>query len=85
MLPGSVVDYGGINPFFLNATRMLCLEANYTLSTACHIVGWIFVVHVVIAGVTAVVTASAWQEAVTGPEGGSGRSSGASCWCPRDS
>lgn len=36
------------------------------LGTTCRIVGWILAVLAVIAGVTAVVTASAWQDAVTG-------------------
>lgn len=37
-----------------------------TFGTACRIMGWILVVLAVIAGVTAVVTATGWQNAVTG-------------------
>ncbi len=36
------------------------------LGTACRIIGWILVLLAVIAAVTAVVTATGWQEAVTG-------------------
>lgn len=37
-----------------------------TLGTACRIVGWILVVLAVIAAVTAIVTATGWQDALTG-------------------
>lgn len=37
-----------------------------TLGTACRIIGWLLVVLAVIAGVTAIVTASGWQNAVAG-------------------
>jgi len=37
-----------------------------TLGTACRIVGWILVLLAIIAGITAIVTASGWQNALTG-------------------
>lgn len=37
-----------------------------TLGTACRITGWILVVLAVISAVTAAVTATGWQEALTG-------------------
>lgn len=37
-----------------------------TIGTACRITGWILVVLAVIAAVASVVTATGWQEAVTG-------------------
>lgn len=37
-----------------------------TLGTACRIIGWLLVVLAVIAGVTAIVTAGSWADAITG-------------------